>query len=334
MAVPEARSLFDVAFQYPLITVSLATLGALSLTNFFLSVSRVLFQTFVLQGISLKKYGAKGSWAVVTGATDGIGKEFANQLAKAGFNVLLVSRNPEKLDAASSEIEAKYGVQTKTQAIDFSAPDEKDYQGLASLISGLEIGILVNNVGRSHDFPVYFQDTTQEAIREIIDINVKATLRVTSIVLPSLVARKKGLILNIGSFAAAVPSPMLATYAGAKAFIATWSQALGEELKSTGVLVQLVNTFWVVSAMSKIRKPSALVPLPNTYVRAVLSRIGVPCGAFGSPYYTTPYWAHSMVDFVLRQVGQMGIYMMVIHGMHKDLRARALRKLAREAKSQ
>jgi 17beta-estradiol 17-dehydrogenase / very-long-chain 3-oxoacyl-CoA reductase len=86
--------------------------------------------------------------------------------------------------------------------------------------------------------------------------------------------------------------------------------------------------------MSKIRKPSALTPLPSTYVRAVLSRIGLPCGALGSPYYTTPYWAHSLVDFVLRQVGLMGIYMRVTHGMHKDLRARALKKLAREAKSQ
>jgi len=288
-------------------------------------------QTFILPGTSLKKYGAKkGAWAVITGATDGIGREFASQLAKAGFNVLLVSRTPEKLGVVAAEIETKYNVSTKTHAIDFSKPDQKAYDGLATLVSGLDIGVLVNNVGRSHDIPVYFHETPEDEIRDILQINISSTLRVTQIVLPSLIARKSGLVLNIGSFASAVPSPMLATYAGSKGFLTTWSQALGEELKSKGVLVQLVNTFFVVSAMSKIRKPSATTPLPSTYVRSVLSHIGSPCGALGRPYTTTPYWAHSIIDWVLNQVGQVGIYMKYTHGLHKDIRRRALKKRQRE----
>lgn len=126
-------------------------------------------------------------------------------------------------------------------------------------------------------------------------------------------SRKKGLILNIGSFAAAVPSAMLATYAGSKGFLATWSQALGEELKHKGITVQLVNAFFVVSAMSKIRKPSWSTPLPSTYVASVLRTLGNPCGAIGRPYVSTPFWSHAVADWVMGQVGWMSGYMSYTH---------------------
>lgn len=75
-----------------------------------------------------------------------------------------------------------------------------------------------------------------------------ATLKVTKIVLPGMISRKRGLILNVGSFAALIPSPLLAVYSGSKAFLSTWSQALGSELKGTGVHVELLNAYFVVSA--------------------------------------------------------------------------------------
>jgi len=154
---------------------------------------------------------------------------------------------------------------------------------------------------------------------------------VTQIVLPGLLARKKGLILNVGSFAAAVPSAMLATYAGSKGFLATWSQALGEELKHKGITVQLVNAFFVVSAMSKIRKPSLSTPLPSTYVASVLRTVGNPCGAIGRPYVSTPFWSHAVADWVMGQVGWMSGYMSYTHNLHIGIRKRALKKKEREA---
>ncbi|KAF8331357.1 3-ketoacyl-CoA reductase [Cantharellus anzutake] len=320
--------------DYPIPTGLLAALGGLTLARFAFTATCVFLQTFVLPGINLARFGArKGAWAVVTGATDGIGREFASQLAKAGFNVLIISRNEEKLSVVASEIAGKYNIQTKTHAIDFAKPTEKSWEVLGSIISGIEVGVLVNNVGRSHDIPVYFTETPQDEIDSILTININSTLRVTQIVLPSLLARKKGLILNIGSFAGAVPSPMLATYSGSKAFLSTWSQALAEELKSRGITVQLINTFFVVSAMSKIRKPTLSTPLPNAYVRSVLSHIGSPCGALGRPYIATPYWAHSLIDWVLGQIGLAGLYISYTHSLQKSIRARALRRRAREAES-
>lgn len=204
--------------------------------------------------------------------------------------------------------------------------------------------MLVNNVGKSHEMPVYFHDTELQEMKDIVQINVFGTLRVTQIILPILLARyvirtvffqhlrkvrlanvqipfwfayyrKNGLILNLSSFAAAVPSPMLATYAGSKGFLTTWSQALAHELKPQGITVQLVNAFFVVSAMSKIRKPSVSTPMPDAYVRSVLSTIGNQCGAVGArrPFVTTPYWSHAVADWVMDQIGWMKAYMGYTH---------------------
>ncbi|KDQ13919.1 hypothetical protein BOTBODRAFT_145838 [Botryobasidium botryosum FD-172 SS1] len=286
--------------KYSSVLLCWSVIGALVSGWVAVGAIRVLLQTFVLPGISLKKFGAKkGAWAVVTGATDGIGREFANQLAKAGFNILLVSRTESKLAVAAAEIEQQYSVSTKIFAMDFSKNDEAAYKAFAEVVREIDVGVLVNNVGRSHDAPVYFQDTEISEMDAIVQININATLRVTRIVVPGLINRKGGLILNIGSFAGHVPTPMVATYSATKGFLITFSQALGEELKSKGVVVELVNTYFVVSAMSKIRRPSAMVPLPKAYVRSVLSRVGSNCGALGRPFTSTPYWSHALFDWAL-----------------------------------
>ncbi len=187
----------------------LTVVGAFSLALFFGRLLFVLLDVFVLPGKSLnsfKKKGSKDTWAVVTGATDGIGREFALQLGKKGFNVFLASRTPEKLGAVAGEIESKNpGVKTKTHAIDFANAGPAEYESLAKDLAGLEVGVLINNVGKSHDSATFFADTPNEELEDIIAINVLATLRVTKLVVPGMVERKKGLILNMGSFAA--PSP-------------------------------------------------------------------------------------------------------------------------------
>ena len=94
---------------------------------------------------------------------------------------------------------------------------------------------------------------------------------------------------------------MLAPYAASKAFQGAFSSALAAELKEKGIDVQTVNTHFVVSNMSKIRKPSPLVPTPKAYVRSVLAKIGLPCGALftGRPFVSTPYWSHALLDWFL-----------------------------------
>jgi hypothetical protein len=128
----------------------------------------------------------------------------------------------------------------------------------------------VNCVGVSHEFPTDFVDTSEEELNTIVNVNVCATLRITSLIAPAMVSlcvpslfrlhctltlsratySKKGLILNMGSFAGASPTPMLAVYSGSKAFLRTWSDALTAELTPKGITVEHANTYFVVRLLS------------------------------------------------------------------------------------
>lgn len=282
----------------------------------------------------LSKFGKKGTWALITGASDGLGKEYALQLAAKGYNTLLVSRTQSKLDTLASDIESKHKVQTKTLAMDFAANNDKDYTKLQSLIADLDISILINNVGLSHSMPVPFAETPAQEVRDIITINCLGTLRVTQLVTPGMISRRRGLILTMASFGGILPTPYLATYSGSKAFLQQWSTALSSELEPKGIKVQLVQSYLVTSAMSKIRKTSLFVPNPKQFVRAALGRIGRSGGAQGIAATSTPYWAHGIMHWAIATfAGTMNKQVVDVNRkMHLDIRKRALRKAERDAK--
>jgi len=325
----------DLLSEHPIIALSLAALGLLVLTFHVLRLARVLVQTFLIPGESLNKYGAKiGAWAVVTGATDGLGKEFALQLAAKGFNIFLASRSAEKLGAVAGEIESKYGVKTKTHAIDFGKQDTHAYMALEAAFKDLEVTVLVNNVGKGYEMPSDFAQYPLAEDEAIIAINVTSVIRITKLVLPGMIARKRGLVLNIGSFSGTYPAPMLSVYCGSKAFLLSWSQCLSTELAPQGIKVELVNAYFVVSKLSKIRRPSFVSPTAKAYVRSVLAKIGVPCGSIGRPWSMTPYWSHAIADWAVQGYAPKGMLLDYVNNMHKDIRRRALKKQERLAKKQ
>jgi 17beta-estradiol 17-dehydrogenase / very-long-chain 3-oxoacyl-CoA reductase len=272
---------------------------------------------------------------VITGASDGIGKEFALQLASEGFNVVLVSRTRSKLEALAKEIESKYvGIRSRTLAMDFARNNNEDYNRLMALVDGLDVAILINNVGKSHDIPVPFVLTSTQEMSDIIAINCVGTLRVTQIIAPGMAVRRRGLILTMGSFGGLLPTPLLATYSGSKAFLQQWSSALGSELKPHGVQVELVLSYLVTSSMSKIRRPNMFIPSPKDFVRAVLGRIGRSGGAQGTAHTSTPYWSHGIMHWALATFVGLSNSFVVDRNkvMHESIRRRALRKQEREGK--
>ncbi|RPB17636.1 NAD(P)-binding protein [Morchella conica CCBAS932] len=317
----------------PFAIPALAVFGALSVLSIGLKAVNAILSLFILSGTNLRKFGPKGSWALVTGASDGIGKEFSLQLAAKGFNILLVSRTESKLATLATEIESKYAsTQTKILPMDFAANDSADYDRLAALIKDFDIAILVNNVGKSHDIPVPFLETTHKEMNDIITINITGTLKVTQLVAPGMAARKRGLILTMGSFGGLLPTPFLATYSGSKAFLQYWSTALGAELKRDGVEVQLVVGYLITSAMSKVRKPSMMIPTPKGFVKACLGKIGVKGTAAGMEGTITPYWAHGLMHWGVTALGIFnGTVLMKNLGMNVSIRKRALKKREREA---
>lgn len=306
--------------------------GSLFVASRALTFVRVILSLFVLPGKSLRSFGPKGSWAVVTGASDGLGKEFSFQLARAGFNIVLVSRTASKLTTLSDEITSKYSVQTKTLAMDFARNEDSDYEKLKALVDGLDVAILVNNVGKSHDIPTPFALTSQDEMTDIITINCMGTLRATQLIIPGMMQRKRGLILTMGSFGGLLPSPLLATYSGSKAFLQQWSTALGSELEQHGITVELVQAYLITSAMSKIRRASATIPDPRSFVKSVLSKIGRNGGSPFYAYSSSPYWSHGLMAYFLTCVtGTMGKFVANQNrGMHESIRKRALRKAERE----
>lgn len=268
----------------------------------------------------------------MTGASDGLGKEFALQLARAKFNIVLVSRTESKLVTLAEEITKQYpNVQAKILAMDFSRNADADYTALSALVSDLDVSILVNNVGQSHSIPVPFAQTPASEMADIITINCTGTLRVTQLVVPGMMQRRRGLILTMGSFGGLLPTPLLATYSGSKAFLQQWSTALGGELASYGIEVELVQAYLITSAMSKVRRASATIPTPRTFVRSVLSKIGRRGGS-SYAYSSSPYWSHGLMAWFLTSVGTMNSFVLGQNkSMHESIRKRALRKAEREA---
>lgn len=229
------------------------------------------------------KYG--GRWAVVTGASEGIGKAFAFELARCGMNVVLMSRSTQKLEKVAEIIEKEFKVQTCVIPIDFGSQDV--YPKISSALEGLEIGILVNNVGVMYDYPQCFLDVPNQKLFDLININMTSVIMMTRIVLPQMCKRKCGAIINMSSSAGQLPTPQMTVYAATKEFVDSFSRALAYEYSSHGVEVQSLRPFYVATAMTYGAKPSIAVPSPETYVKNALATLG-------HSRRNTGYWSHAI----------------------------------------
>lgn len=168
--------------------------------------------------------------ALVTGASAGLGVEFARQLAGRGRKLVLVARRKERLDALAAELGNARAV-----VLDFSQAGS-----IAALMANLEaagetVELLVNNAG--FGLKGRFAGLDARRQREMIDLNCGALVELAHAVLPAMVARKAGAILNVASTAAFQPGPGMAVYFGTKAFVLSFSEALHEEMKPHGIRI-------------------------------------------------------------------------------------------------
>lgn len=170
--------------------------------------------------------------ALITGASGGIGLVLAQLFAADGHDVVLVARTEAKLRALANELETK-GVKATVLATDLSRPDAPTQLFAELEQRGIELGYLVNNAGFGSNGRLWELDRAREL--EMIDLNIRALVDLTHLVLPGMVARGFGRVLNIGSTAGFQAGPGMATYYASKAFVLHFSEAVAHELRGTGV---------------------------------------------------------------------------------------------------
>ena len=168
--------------------------------------------------------------ALITGASAGLGSEFARQLSAKGYRLVLVARRKDRLDALAAELG-----HARTVASDLSAPG-----AVAALMADLAahdetVSLLVNNAGFGLVGTFAALDGARQ--RAMIDLNCGALVELAHAVLPDMLAKKRGLILNVASTGAFQPGPGIAVYFATKAFVLSFSEALHEEVKASGVTV-------------------------------------------------------------------------------------------------
>lgn len=173
--------------------------------------------------------------ALVTGASGGIGEELARLLAAGGANLVLVARSHDKLAALARDLSAAHRVQARALACDLSAPDATDRIVAELRAHGIAVDILVNNAG----FATYglFVETPADEEARLLQVNIVALTNLTKRLLPGMVERRHGRVLNVASTAGFQPGPLMAVYYALKAYVLSLSEALANETEGTGVSV-------------------------------------------------------------------------------------------------
>ncbi|XP_056168800.1 very-long-chain 3-oxoacyl-CoA reductase 1-like [Syzygium oleosum] len=225
-----------------LMIMAAALLGFILLFKNLLVFVRWLHATFLRKPKNLREYG---SWAVITGPTDGIGKALAFELASKGLNLVLVGRNPNKLEATSSELMQRYEkeIQVKTVVADLAKLSGLEIEvAVAEATEGLDVGVVVNNAGAAygHPYAKYFHEVDDESMECILRVNVNAAVWVTKGVIDGMLKKKRGAIVNIGSGSTVYVSsfPLQTLYASTKAFMAMFSKSVALEYKDQGIDIQ------------------------------------------------------------------------------------------------
>jgi short-subunit dehydrogenase len=220
--------------------------------------------------MSSNGHDAERAWAVVTGASSGLGREFALELAQRGQPVLAAARREDRLRQLADEV-GTGGGRLEPLIADLSTREGVD--ALLSRASSLDVGLLVNNAGLA----TYgaFASLSGERELELIRLNVEAVVALTHGLLPAMIERRRGGIINVASQMAFQPMPYFASYAASKAFVLSFSEALAEELRGTDVRVTAVAPGFVnteFTAVAGSREAEGRLPhlQPPAVVEAAL----------------------------------------------------------------
>jgi 17beta-estradiol 17-dehydrogenase / very-long-chain 3-oxoacyl-CoA reductase len=266
--------------------------GLAVITNYVIRAVRYFAGKYVSPPHDLAARFGEGSYAVVTGASDGMGKEFAIQLARRGFNVVIISRTKEKLESVAAQIKKeRSSARVVVLVKDFAtSKDANSYKDIEEAVKNLDLSILVNNVGVSWRGDSASQPL--ETIDSLVTVNCYATAILTRILLPQLLKRsKRSGIINLSSISGMTPMPFSTVYSATKVFDEFAALALGIEY-SDKLDVMSAAPGYVSTPMTNNKKVSSETSSAAESVEAFLNDFGRLKRSYGS-------WKHEIPGLLL-----------------------------------
>jgi short-subunit dehydrogenase len=271
-----------------------AWFGVISVSVLLLRFSRFVYFYFMQSSAVLRYRHGNEPWALITGASAGIGGSLAQEITRYGFNVILLGHKREELEQHASAIKtASPNSQTKIVVVDATKASFSEVKAIldASNILQLNISVLINNVGGLGDiFTEYFKPFhkyTPQELDSVLAINNRFMVYLTSIMFPTLARSPRSLIINIGSMAE-IGIPYQTLYSGTKGFIASFSKALDWEMKAEGFNIDVTDILpGEVRTQGNRMQLSWKRPSSEKFARAVLCKVGPGRGRHFIPY--TPH---------------------------------------------
>lgn len=219
--------------------------------------------------------GGRKPWALVSGASAGIGRELAKAFAARGYSLILSARSERAIAELAREVIATHGVEARTLTADLSLPGAAEAIAEAIAGAGVEVDVLVNNAGVLCEGD--FVAIPLESHLRLLEINVVALTTLTRLLLPAMIERRRGRILNVASTASFAPVPRLAAYAAAKAYVLSLTEAIAEELAGAGVTATALCPGFTDTAM--VRGSSLAKPVPAMMIMSAKAVAEAGCAA-------------------------------------------------------
>lgn len=301
----------------------LGVVGAVTALSASVSACGFVYNHFLRPFPALGARYGKG-WAVISGGTAGIGYEIAKILAKEGVNVVLLARDQQRLDETAIVLkQINPSVSVLTVSCDAASAN---YDVLRQSLDGLDVSLLVNNVGVHNDIPTNVEDLSREEIDRIISVNCNFQVNLTSLLIPQLKKHQRAAVsgggyqrhaattvLNVSSLTSQMAMPLLSVYAGSKAFEEHWSACLAAELAPDHIEVMCVRPGLTVSRMSGISEPSLFCPSAADMARSILHKVGL------KQLSIAPYWPHALLDWINQLVPER-VAGEIVRKMHQKKR--------------
>lgn len=291
----------------------LRAIGLLAFGIFTYDPMYIAYKNLLCEVPDIKNIYGSGSYAIITGATDGIGKGFCEALAEKGMNIILISRTQEKLDRVAKEISEKYGIKCVTHAMDLSKASDHDYIELKKKTDVLDVSMLINNVGK-----VSYSRTKElkyNEIEEIINLNSVSMMHLLRMYLPTFERRRvRSAVINLSSFLAVRPMPIVSLYSGTKAFNHYLTEGLSEEY---GDCIDILSfqPATVITNSTLNEKPSWRSCTVQQSVRGALLDLGRRRTTHG-------HWNHELLAWAIGWVPERIRLKYMIHSIDQTIKIR------------